>query len=622
MVKKRIAILLVLTLTIPNFLIETEGNGLPEWTVMVYLDGDNNLEEYGINDFLEMASVGSTNDVNILVQFDRIDGYDTRYDDWTDARRFIVQKDMLPNSSNALVNLGEVDMSDPLVLFDFMNWSATNYEAKKYFLIIWDHGAGWEGIVNDVTNAPGSLMSTPELALALEMFHNSTGRKVDVVAFDACRMMLEMIYEVRDYADFVVGSEKDVPDRGFPYDTFLESIVALPKMTAYKASKNLVDAYVDFYTGKTSYAVTLSSVKSSYMDDLRVDLNAFLEEILLELPFFSEEVRDARTSSEFYEGDNQYDLFNFLENIQSAVPSGWLYDLAEDVKDTITNAVYERKWDNPGSLNSRATNAHGLTIWLPELITDPEYLNLAWSNDTYWNEFLAIYNTNLIKPQASLEVAHAFLDTDGNGYTDRISLNMSSDQNGELIVDVYDEFASDYLSTHIYGLTSGNQERDTIPLTDNTHFSLSFYLRNQSGVLQNYTELTIPKVLKIKGTVKDMNGEALNLDITLVNTRTSDSLNTVSDSSGFEFVVQYPIWARDGDLLELEYEYDGEVKTLQIIPDFTLSYYSIHIVLDSEQPDDGDNENAFSSLALLIVFIQILTILFAFAFSQKHTIIE
>ena len=42
-----------------------------EWTFMVYLDGDNDLELAAINDFLEMASVGSDSDVKILVLFDR-----------------------------------------------------------------------------------------------------------------------------------------------------------------------------------------------------------------------------------------------------------------------------------------------------------------------------------------------------------------------------------------------------------------------------------------------------------------------------------------------------------------------------------------------------------------------
>ena len=51
------------------------------WTIMVYLDGDCDLEMYQIQAFLMMASVGSTADINVLVQFDRIDGYDSRFGD-------------------------------------------------------------------------------------------------------------------------------------------------------------------------------------------------------------------------------------------------------------------------------------------------------------------------------------------------------------------------------------------------------------------------------------------------------------------------------------------------------------------------------------------------------------
>ena len=66
-----------------------------DWTFMVYLDGDNNLEGAGIDDFLEMSAVGSTQHINIVVQFDRIGGYDSRYDNWTTCKRFLVTPGML-----------------------------------------------------------------------------------------------------------------------------------------------------------------------------------------------------------------------------------------------------------------------------------------------------------------------------------------------------------------------------------------------------------------------------------------------------------------------------------------------------------------------------------------------
>ena len=42
-----------------------------DWTFMVYLNGDNNTEASAVNDFLKMAHIGSTADVNVVVQFDR-----------------------------------------------------------------------------------------------------------------------------------------------------------------------------------------------------------------------------------------------------------------------------------------------------------------------------------------------------------------------------------------------------------------------------------------------------------------------------------------------------------------------------------------------------------------------
>ena len=36
------------------------------WTVLVYMNGDNNLEAAGIDDFLEMAQVGSSSDLNAV----------------------------------------------------------------------------------------------------------------------------------------------------------------------------------------------------------------------------------------------------------------------------------------------------------------------------------------------------------------------------------------------------------------------------------------------------------------------------------------------------------------------------------------------------------------------------
>ena len=56
----------------------SSASGKAKWTVMVYMAGDNNLDGAVLRDIAEMAKVGSTRDVNVLVQLDRIEDKLTR----------------------------------------------------------------------------------------------------------------------------------------------------------------------------------------------------------------------------------------------------------------------------------------------------------------------------------------------------------------------------------------------------------------------------------------------------------------------------------------------------------------------------------------------------------------
>ncbi len=208
-----------------------------EWTFMVYLDGDNDLEGAGIDDFLEMATVGSNSDVNIVVQFDRISGEDSSHGDWTTCKRFYVTQGMEPTEANQEVDIEEVNMGDPAVLTDFINWATTSYPATNYALILWNHGNGWraryDALIEDLRTATtveeknairqelaevqrpsfkgvcsddtdGDVLYMQEVQSAL----NAATTDVDLIGFDACLMgMIEVAYEIRDTgASVMVGS--------------------------------------------------------------------------------------------------------------------------------------------------------------------------------------------------------------------------------------------------------------------------------------------------------------------------------------------------------------------------------------------------------------------------------
>ena len=599
---KRPAILLLLILLAPSLVPISNGQPDPQWTVMVYLDADNNLEEFGIGDFVEMATVGSTPNVNVVVQFDRSAGNDQSYGDWTDAKRFYVTQGMTPIEANQVSTLGEVNMADPQTLTDFLNWSVANYPAEKYILVLWDHGAGWEGIISD--DSGGGLMDTPGLRSALAAFTALQGVRLDIVAFDACRMMLETVYELRSVADYFVGSQMDVPDRGFPYERLLKNLTSNPWMAPGTAAEVLVDCYVDFYTNNTAYAVTLTSIPADSLDGLVAGLGEFLNEAFLELPLYSGEVMAARDATDTYGGDSQYDLHHFMENLRARVPSRALAELAGSVMSAIDSSVYLRKWDKPGAV-TRATNAHGFTIWLPTSLTDPAYLDMAFANDSLWDEFLGLYGQVIPRPQVSLEVDHTETDTDGNGYNDTVVVSILAGASERVSVDIYDRGKK---SSREYNLSANVPFSDTYALTDNLLCSLHFYLRNSTGHLLNYTEFNVSKLFKVRGTIRD-EGKALLTGLSLTNLDTGQSLTTLNRASGFEFRVLHPSWAGDDDVLRLSFEHEGETLTYDIVPEFSMSTYTLDIALEHKPDDDRPGGYDLSILFMALHVVAVLLII-------------
>lgn len=103
-----------------------------KWTFMVYMAGDNNLSGAGDEDLREMRQVGSTDDVNVVVQFDNAGQEGTR--------RYRVLRD----GDDLVESLGPTDSGDPNVLLDFIRWAHATYPADRYALVLWNHGGGWE----------------------------------------------------------------------------------------------------------------------------------------------------------------------------------------------------------------------------------------------------------------------------------------------------------------------------------------------------------------------------------------------------------------------------------------------------------------------------------------------
>lgn len=141
------------------------------WTFMIYLNGDDqDMHQDYILAFHDMIAkqVGSYEDVNIVIQFDRYKDI-SDFGGWEIAHRFYYTPGMEPTEENAVANWGdgiggrEVNMADPHTLSDFIHWASSNYPAEHYALMVADHGYGWRGLLIDVTSG-GDFMTLEEFA--------------------------------------------------------------------------------------------------------------------------------------------------------------------------------------------------------------------------------------------------------------------------------------------------------------------------------------------------------------------------------------------------------------------------------------------------------------------------
>jgi len=374
-------------------------NNTTEWTVMIYLDSDNNLESAGIDDINEMEMVGSTSDVNIVVQVDRIpysvlaannEGYadDISNGNWTNTRRYYITQDFdaVQINSQLKSDLGELNMGDPQTLVDFTNWAVTNYPAKKYLLVIWNHGGGFRSLnlTKDIAwddTSGGDKITMPELEYSLSVINAQMGKKIDIVGMDACFMaMTEVAYQIKDYADILVASEENEPGDGWPYDTILGELVGNPLMPAEQLAVDIVNKYIFSYP----YAnVTQSAIDLSYMDTLTDQLSALALTIMSDNLTPKYNYLNAANSSQYYGDWDFIDLYDFCNQLLAYSNSLEVKNIALNIQQTLNYAVIKS-----GYSGGSVSGSKGLSIYFPYIAYHYYYNYTNFSKDTLWDEML------------------------------------------------------------------------------------------------------------------------------------------------------------------------------------------------------------------------------------------
>ena len=364
------------------------------WTILVYMVGDCDLESDAIDDFNELEMIGSTDKVNILVQLDRIAGFDNRSGDWTDTRRFRVLKDDDPNEirSTQLEILGEVNMADPEVLTDFIEWGVTSYPAEHYMLSIWGHARGvTEGLCIDYSSPSNSqTMGLREFGSAFRNVSAEHNVKFDVVSLDVCWMgMAETAFELMGHASYMIAAFDETPAAGWPYDVCIPLLLDDSKPIRSRLA-DVVDGFMSVYDidGRQSYA-TLSAI----------DLDAFQAsfvpafERLSEEMFYSAHEQKALYESVIRDVDRTRRKDEMVDVYQAAELLSKVTGIPEKVRafslDILATEGAVIVHHRSGSYHQEGARAFG--IYHPLGYYDSRYARILAADMTAWDDYVNLH---------------------------------------------------------------------------------------------------------------------------------------------------------------------------------------------------------------------------------------
>lgn len=260
-----------------------------EWTVIMYLNGSNEMAIEMENTFKQLCKINKSN-VNIVIQLSKapIDLVRTIRQDnssyaenWTGTRRYsIINGKLEIVQSNEYIN-----MADYRNLYDFIKWAANKFPAKRYMVSISGHGFIVASL-SDLCGKEPYIMGMYEMCTAINNLKNIID--IDILILDICNMnTIELIYELGkekvNVVKYIMTYINNGPLEGMDYNYIIQKIDDEPtnlilKNIVNKSKQNLVA--IEVKHGKLEKIKELSN-KLAYYWLLNNEEKATKEEIKL-----------------------------------------------------------------------------------------------------------------------------------------------------------------------------------------------------------------------------------------------------------------------------------------------------------------------------------------------------
>ena len=219
---------------------------IAKWTIMIYANGNNDLEPEMWQARLSAEKVCAGDDVKVVMQIGREENNlvtmlrprqvaHLASEHWTGVRRYL----LADGEAILLGDLGQKNMAAPRCLYEFVKETILLFPAEHYIVILGGHGYQFVGSMPDYSQDVPYIMGIPGMARALDIACCEQASQIDLLIADVCYFnFIEVIYEFASHANHAVQNVLtyicDGPIGGMPYN----QIIRYTQSGSYCASTN------------------------------------------------------------------------------------------------------------------------------------------------------------------------------------------------------------------------------------------------------------------------------------------------------------------------------------------------------------------------------------------------
>lgn len=350
---------------------ETELNKTKEKMVLIYISANNDLKSEAISTIKQLQK-GIKNINGSLLVYVKIDQNVSHLL----KLKFSSGEKLIADTLKTYEN---ENSTDPEFFEKVILDSRFFVPAYSYGLVLWSHATSWIPAKKTIKTRAFGIDNGFEMDLI--DLKNSLPDDFEFILFDACYMgSIEVLYELRNKAKYLISSPAEVLIYGFPYQECASDL-----FNEEEGLKNISRKFFNYYSGKSDMhaSATITLIDALKLRNIAIETKALLkEEKLKNLSSNNVQKLNFQKGSEFI---SSYDFFDFFNQ-------NYEKNELKSLSEALNNAIIY-KANTYNFLNIKIKSFSGLSIYFP-VETNTDYLkiyeNLEWNKDTDWMSYFKL----------------------------------------------------------------------------------------------------------------------------------------------------------------------------------------------------------------------------------------